>query len=131
MTVPHLRVARPTDRLAALVRQYRAGLDLEELGSFSDHDGFDGVMLGDPAAGYHLEFTRERGERSGGAPSPEHLLIFYVPDAAAFDARCAAMDAADFVEVPAHNAYWNKRGRTFVDLDGYRVVIQQSTWPVT
>ena len=41
-----LRVARPTDQLEEVVRFYSAGVGLEILGSFQDHDGFDGVMLG-------------------------------------------------------------------------------------
>src|SRR5690349_20763257 len=52
-----LRVARPTDRLADLVRFYTEGLGLTQLDAFSDHDGFDGVMLGAPGGLYHLEFT--------------------------------------------------------------------------
>jgi catechol 2,3-dioxygenase-like lactoylglutathione lyase family enzyme len=42
----HLRVARPTDDLAAVVRFYHDGLGLDVLFEFQDHDGFDGVMLG-------------------------------------------------------------------------------------
>jgi hypothetical protein len=42
----HLRVARPTDELAAVIRFYRDGLGFEVLFQFQDHDGFDGVMLG-------------------------------------------------------------------------------------
>lgn len=43
---PHLRVARPTDNLAAVVRFYRDGLGFDVLSEFKDHDGFDGVMPG-------------------------------------------------------------------------------------
>lgn len=49
----HLRVARPTDDLAAVVRFYRDGLGLDLLFEFKDHDSFDGVMLGREGAGYH------------------------------------------------------------------------------
>ena len=49
--------------------------------------------------------------------------------AEAFDTRCRAMLAAEFVEVEAHNPYWDVKGRTFVDRDGYRVVVQQAPWP--
>lgn len=76
----HLRVARATDNLAAVAKFYRDGLGFEVLGSFEDHSGFDGVMLGHRGAGYHLEFTHRRGERVGGAPSAENLLVFYLPD---------------------------------------------------
>ena len=43
-----LRVARPTDDLDTVATMYRIGLGFEILGSFADHQGFDGVMLGHP-----------------------------------------------------------------------------------
>lgn len=61
-----LRVARPTDQLESVVRFYRDGLGLEELGAFRDHDGFDGVMLGVRGEPYHLEFTCQPGDRRNG-----------------------------------------------------------------
>jgi hypothetical protein len=45
-----LRVARPTDRLEEVVRFYTIGLGLNVLGSFENHEGFDGVMVGVPGA---------------------------------------------------------------------------------
>ena len=30
--------------------------------------------------------------------------------------------------VPSHNPYWDVRGKTFEDLDGYRVVLEQAEW---
>ncbi len=50
----HLRVARPTDNLAAVVAFYRDGLGLDVLYEFKDHDGFDGVMLGHAGWPFHL-----------------------------------------------------------------------------
>lgn len=108
---------------------YTEGLGFETLGGFTDHDGFDGVMLGHPDAGYHLEFTRESGAAPLPPPSPEQLLVFYVPDRAAWEAACARMLAAGFVAVTAYNSYWELRGATFADVDGYRVVLQNSAWP--
>ncbi len=45
-----MRVARATDRLDDVVRFYVVGLGLNKLGSFENHDGFDGVMVGVPGA---------------------------------------------------------------------------------
>ncbi|MCR9247188.1 MAG: VOC family protein [bacterium] len=128
MPVPIVRFARPTDDLDALALQYREGLGLSELGHFTDHAGFDGVMLGHPGQGWHLEFTHERGQRAGGAASPEHLFVLYVPDADDWRSRCERALAAGFEEVSAHNPYWADRGRTFVDRDGYRVVLANAVW---
>ena len=124
----HLRVARPTDNLAAVVRMYRDGLEFEVLESFEDHAGFDGVMLGHRDAGYHLEFIHRRGHQVGQVPTEDHLLVFYVPDRAEWDRRCDRMATAGFKRVPAYNPYWDERGATFEDPDGYRVVLQNASW---
>jgi len=126
---PHLRVARPTDDLAAVVRFYRDGLGLEVLSEFHDHDGFDGVMLGRPGSAYHLEFTRRKGHSAGRAPTGDNLLVFYLPDNAEWRATVARLERAGYHPVESVNPYWDRRGRTFEDPDGYRVVLQNASWP--
>jgi hypothetical protein len=123
-----LRVARPTNRLHDIAEMYRAGLGFVTIGRFADHDGFDGIILGRPGGPYHLEFTTKRDHLASGAPSPDKLLVFYIPDAQEWNARCARMAAAGFRSVASFNPYWDVAGRTFEDLDGYRVVLQQATW---
>jgi len=130
MKHPVLRVARPTDDLAALRRFYCDGLGLTQLAAFSAHNGFDGLMLGYPQAPYHLEFTHQPGHTVGRAPTPDNLLVFYLPDAAAWQAAVQRMAAAGFAPVPSYNPYWDEHGRTYEDPDGYRVVLQQAAWAV-
>lgn len=127
-THPVLRVARPTDDLDALLRFYRDGLGFDVLGGFSDHDGFDGVMLGKPNAPYHLEFVKVAGHRAGRAPTEDNLLVFYLPDPDDWATAVERMKAAGHAPVPAFNPYWDKRGVTFEDPDGYRVVLQNAAW---
>jgi catechol 2,3-dioxygenase-like lactoylglutathione lyase family enzyme len=124
----HLRVARPTDDLDAVVKFYGDGLGLEVLGSFENHDGFDGVMLGRPGASYHLEFTQNATHRAGKAPSEDNLLVFYLPDAEEWQAAVNRLEQAGYHAVKSFNPYWDKRGTTFEDPDGYRVVLQNATW---
>ena len=38
------------------------------------------------------------------------------------------MLAAGFAPVASYNPYWDSSGRTFEDLDGYRVVLQREAW---
>lgn len=123
-----LRVARPTDNLAAVAAMYAHGLGLQVLGEFVDHDGFDGVILGRVEDRFHLEFTTRHGHRVGRAPTEDHLLVFYVTDRAKWEASCARMMDAGFREVVSCNPYWETQGRTFEDVDGYRVVLQNSAW---
>jgi catechol 2,3-dioxygenase-like lactoylglutathione lyase family enzyme len=125
----HLRVARPTDDLAAVVRFYRDGLGFAILYEFQGHDGFDGVMLGHAEAAYHLEFTHRHGHKAGRAPTEDNLLVFYLPDAQQWQRAVARLESQGYKSVKAFNPYWDRKGRTFEDPDGYRVVLQNAAWP--
>ena len=123
-----LRIARPTDHLADVVRFYRDGVDLTEIGSFHDHEGFDGVMLGAPGWTWHLEFTRCRSHPALPMPTSDDLVVLYVPQRAEWEALSESMLAAGFRAVSSFNPYWDARGRTFEDFDRYRVVLQRDVW---
>jgi catechol 2,3-dioxygenase-like lactoylglutathione lyase family enzyme len=125
---PIISIARPSDNLAALIPFYRDGLGLDILYQFEDHNGFDGVMMGKPGAPYHLEFTRAEGHVAGRAPTKDNALIFYVPNLGEWQSAVARMQTAGFAAVPFFNPYWDDNGRTFEDADGYRMVIQQTSW---
>ena len=58
----------------------------------------------------------------------EHLLVFYVPDRTEWEQRCVRMQSAGFHEVKSFNPFWDRQGKTFEDVDGYRVVIANSAW---
>ena len=107
---------------------YEAGLGFAVLARFTDHEGFDGVILGHPRYPYHFEFTQQRGHSVGTAPTKDHLLVFYIPDGDEWEESCARMLAAGFRRVSSYNPYWDVHGRTFEDVDGYRVVLQHSAW---
>lgn len=124
----HLRVARPTDDLIAVVRFYEQGLGFDILYEFEDHDGFDGVMLGRKGAAYHLEFTRKSGHEVGRAPTEDNLLVFYLPDDGEWKQAIARLENAGYESVKSFNPYWDRNGKTFADPDGYRIVLQNAKW---
>jgi catechol 2,3-dioxygenase-like lactoylglutathione lyase family enzyme len=119
-----LRVARHTERLDELVRFYRDGIGLSEIGGFRDHDGYDGVFLAVPGSGAHLELTSGGGPGAP-EPHPESLLVLYLGDEGAVRAVAARL-GVDPVE-PA-NPYWAEHGVTFQDPDGFRVVLVPDSW---
>jgi catechol 2,3-dioxygenase-like lactoylglutathione lyase family enzyme len=114
-----LRVARHTERLDDVVRFYRDGLGLVEIGRFRNHDGYDGVFLEVPGTGAHLEFTAG-GVHATPAPHPESLLVLYLGDA---DAVRTVADRLGIEPVVPANPYWDEHGTTFSDPDGFRVVL--------
>ena len=125
---PLLRIARPVSDLRRSVDLYCRGLGLCVVGSFENHAGFDGVMLGFKDAGYHFEFTYCRAHPVAPVPTAEDLVVLYLPDSARWKILCASMSAAGFQAVASFNPYWDSRGRTFEDHDGYRTVLQQEEW---
>ncbi|KAK3187394.1 hypothetical protein K4F52_003739 [Lecanicillium sp. MT-2017a] len=125
----HLRVARPTDNIDGLLPFYRDGLGFEVLLRFGEHEGFNGVMLGLRGEAYHLEFTVASGHIAGRAPTQDNLLVFYLPEQDKYNAAVARMEQCGFAAVPSFNPYWDRRGKTFEDPDGYRVVLANMNNP--
>jgi len=120
-----VRLARHTERLEEVVAFYRDGLGLPELGSFRDHDGYDGVFLGLPGTNAHLEFT-SGGDHDAPAPHPESLLVLYLGDAEAVEAVLGRVDSEP---VEPANPYWKRHAVTLADPDGFGVVLVPRPWP--
>lgn len=124
----HVRIARPVSDLARAREMYCRGLGLRVLGSFQDHESFDGVILGMPGGAFHFELTRRRAHPVAPSPSVEDLAVFYLPSPLEWRSACSDMLAAGFRAVASFNPYWERRGRTFEDPDGYRIVLQNAAW---
>lgn len=115
------RLARHTTDLKRISAFYRLILGLEELGTFNDHNGYDGVFLGIEGQDWHLEFTVSN-------TPPEHhtddddLLVFYLNPAEfrVVEERVKASGLS--LEVPK-NPYWIENGKMFRDPDGFGVMI--------
>lgn len=118
----HLRYARHTNELAPLIDFYCGLLDLEILGEFHDHDGYDGIFIGPRGASWHLEFTA-----SGHAPEhrsdEDDLLVLYAGSDAELDHLKAQLDAAGVSKCTARNSYWNQNAALYLDPDGFRVAL--------
>ena len=125
-----LRVARATNDLKRISEMYIAGLNYKMLAEFKAHNGFDGIMIGDPDCHFHFEFTQEFGVKAPQNHSNENLVVVYCSGEAEHAQRTESMLAAGFTQVKAHNPYWNANGTTFQDFEDYLVVICRSPWLV-
>ncbi|MGA6206477.1 VOC family protein [Nocardia testacea] len=122
--VAQVRFARPTDRLDEVIRFYVEGLGLRELHRFTGHAGYDGVMLGLPGTGYHLEFTTHTDGSPGDAPSKENLLVLYFESEARMSETVIRLGEFGAEPVPTENPYWAAQGAlAFPDPDGWQVVL--------
>ncbi|CAG22625.1 MULTISPECIES: VOC family protein [Photobacterium] len=123
-----LRVVRPTDNLKKIALMYSKALGFEMVKQFDDHDGFDGVVLGHPKHAYHLEFTHQRGVTVGQASNSGHQLVFYIACSREWERACRSMIDEGFSVVENNNPYWEGVGKTFQDVDGYCLVLQNRDW---
>jgi len=128
MRVQHVRIARATNRLDEVAAFYRDVLGFEVLSRFADHEGFDGVMIGQLGDSMHFEFTRQQGTNVADQPSPEDLVVLYF-DYAEWSEVEARIAIAGVAVVPSHNPYWDRHGITIEDPEGYRVVLHRGPWP--
>lgn len=126
--LPHntLRIARPSLDLRAAERFWVHGLGLDVL----HRAGPDGpgehplLMVGWPAAAWHLELVGEAGTPT---PTPEDLLVLYL-GGPVDDEVVARLVESGGRRVSAANPYWERWGVTIADPDGYRLVLSERSW---
>lgn len=123
MKATQVRIARPTDKMEALVHFYSEGLGLQVIGSFKDHAGYDGVMLGHPALSWHLEFTHHKNGSPCPAPSGDNLLVLYFETTAGYQEAVLKMKQAGAKETDPENPYWVGKSTSFEDPDGWGVIL--------
>lgn len=125
----HIRLARPSNDLAAAERFYTDGLGLTVLfrkeASASEPD--DLLMLGWPGAAWHLELVHAPSAPITPQPTVEDLLVIYL-DGPVPDALIERLVAAGGTRVASHNPYWDEYGSTIADPDGYRLVLCRRSW---
>ena len=118
----NFRVARHTDNLEPIIKFYRDLLGLEVIGEFNNHDKYDGVFIGKVGLNWHLEFTTSE-------ESPKHqtdkddLLVFYLESEEEYISVKQKFDDNGLSSVQSKNPYWNNNGSTYLDPDGFRIVI--------
>jgi catechol 2,3-dioxygenase-like lactoylglutathione lyase family enzyme len=114
------RIARPAHDLDRSAAFYRDLVGLRPLGGFRDHEGYDGLFFALPGGG-ELELTAGPVEPTGG--TEEDLLVLYLSTLDEVGQLAAALVSAGVPTLKSTNPYWNRCGQTFLDPDGYRVVI--------
>ena len=128
LPVVQVRIARPTDQLNEVEYFYCEGVGLRKLGSFKDHDGYDGLMIGLPGFPYHLEFTQHKDGSPCPAPTKDNLLVLYIPDPDKIEQVRIRLEAMGYPETESENSYWkDKEAITVEDPDGWRLVLMPTS----
>ena len=117
-----LRVARHTDDLEPIIEFYRDILWLEIIGEFRNNNNYDGVFFGKEDLDWHLEFTTSI-DRTDHRPDKEDLLVFNVGSEKEYIKLKDRLKDNGISPVVPKNPYWKENGLTYVDPDGFRIVI--------
>jgi catechol 2,3-dioxygenase-like lactoylglutathione lyase family enzyme len=118
----NVRFARHTNNLEAIKSFYIGILGLELLGSFENHNGYDGVFIGIPNTDWHLEFTKSN-EKIAFNFNEDDILVFYPNTKIEFNILITNLLQHNISSITSKNPYWNINGQMYLDPDGYRVVI--------
>lgn len=128
-SVPHIRIARPSSELAAAENFYGGGLGLDVLhrSTAVGSEESNLLMLGWPAAQWHLELTYHPTAPTAPRPTNDDLLVLYV-DGPIGDSIVERLERSGGRRVASQNPYWDLHGVTIEDPDGYRLVLCDRGW---
>jgi catechol 2,3-dioxygenase-like lactoylglutathione lyase family enzyme len=126
----HLRIARPSHDLQASERFWAGGLGMDVLfrADSSAEGGHALLMVGWPDAAWHLELVSDPDGATPATPTEEDLLVLYLDGEIGAAVVRRLVDAGG-TQVAARNPYWDRRGVTIADPDGYRLVLTSRSWP--
>lgn len=125
-----LRISRPTNHLQELITFYADGLGFEVLDRFDSQQGWDGVILGHRDWPYQFEYTSRRDDSVvPPSPTPEHFIVFCIPDDTEWQNRLKALYDIGYRQVTPPQLYADPgHCATFEDPDGYRLVLYRGKW---
>jgi hypothetical protein len=116
------RIARHTNDLEIIKIFYVDVLGLSFLGNFENHEGYDGIFIGNTDSDWHLEFTKSN-EKTIRKFDEDDLLVFYPKTKLEYDSLTNKLLNNRVQTVIAKNNYWNNNGKMYLDPDGFRIVI--------
>ena len=118
------RAARHTNDLKLMIDFYTNILGLEILGSFKNHNNYDGVFLGKKDQSWHLEFTTSLTKVDHKFDTDD-ILVFYPEQIYEYDKIIERITYFDIVRIIPENPYWITNSVMIKDPDGYCIAISK------
>lgn len=117
-----LRFARHTRDLHCIEIFYTKIIGLNKLGSFENHNGYNGIFLGLENTDWHLEFTASE-ESPKSVFDQDDALVFYVNSDLEYQNFIGKLKSNHIQQEKPRNPYWENNGILFSDPDGYKIII--------
>lgn len=119
-----LRYARHTHSIEKIKEFYTKILDLDIIGEFKNHNGYNGLFLGNENYNWHLEFT-ESNHHPTQIFDDDDILVFYPETEREYNLIINNIKLFKVKTHHAKNPYWNINGILIKDPDGYNIVISK------
>ncbi|MGV0757532.1 VOC family protein [Empedobacter brevis] len=116
------RSARHTNRIKEIETFYTKILNLDILGDFKNHNGYDGLFIGKANTDWHLEFTTSSDDVNHQFDEDD-CLVFYPETQDEYEAVIKNLEFYRIEPIQAKNPYWNINGISFLDPDGFVVIV--------
>ncbi|WP_334127112.1 VOC family protein [Empedobacter brevis] len=116
------RNARHTNRIKEIETFYTKILNLDILGDFKNHNGYDGLFIGKANTDWHLEFTTSSDDVNHQFDKDD-CLVFYPETQDEYEAVIKNLEFYRIEPIQAKNPYWNINGISFLDPDGFVVIV--------
>jgi YycE-like N-terminal domain/YycE-like C-terminal domain len=116
------RFARHTNNLENIKSFYIKVLGFELLGSFENHNEYNGIFIGKPNSDWHLEFTQSN-EVVEFNFNEDDILVFYPEKIISYNSILENIQKENISFIETKNPYWNENGKMILDPDGYRIII--------
>jgi Glyoxalase/Bleomycin resistance protein/Dioxygenase superfamily len=116
------RFARHTNNLKKVKFFYIHILGFEVLGSFENHNGYDGVFIGKSNLDWHLEFTKSN-QTANFNFGEEDYLVFYPENESEYNSLLERISENKIEFIESKNHYWNENGKIIFDPDGFGIII--------
>lgn len=116
------RSARHTNNLEVIIDFYTKILGMEVVGSFKDHDAYDGVFLAYPDSDWHLEFTSSQ-KKARHSFDVDDCLVFYPTEKTVYERILTQMDQSGLEQILPEYPYWRTHGICIQDPDGFVIII--------
>jgi len=115
------RYARHTTDLNKIEKFYTEIVGLEKLGSFQNHNNYDGLFLGYNNSNWHLEFTTST-EQPKSTFDDDDILVFYINSEIEFKRIKKVIYQKNIHLETPKNPYWAENGIMITDPDNFKII---------
>lgn len=126
----NFRYARHTNQLNKIETFYTEIVGLEKLGSFKNHETYNGIFLGFPNQDWHLEFTMS-DDKPQRKFDEDDILVFYLNSDYEVNEIKNRLTKNHIRIEKSKNPYWNENGIQISDPDGYKIIFTLKNSPLT